>query len=259
MLSFQKTRLVFLIAFAIALLEFFILKFPWYYLLQLPILYSLVLAYGSAFIGSGFFMKSICKATTNEKIMALSFDDGPDPINTPLILDILKQHEIKASFFIIGKKISTNESLLLRIKNEGHLIGNHSFSHSYFFDFYPTQKVTDDLNQSTTTIRKITGLTPKWFRPPYGVTNPNIARAMRQLQMVSIGWNVRSLDTVIQDTDKLYKRVISRITPGSILLFHDTGSNTVETLKAVILFAQKNSYRIVGLDEMLNIKAYEQI
>jgi len=204
-------------------------------------------------------MKSVCRVETDEKIMTLTFDDGPDPVNTALILDILKQYKIKATFFIIGKKITNNQSLLLRMKNEGHIIGNHSFSHSYFFDFYPTQKVTEDLNQSNAVIKEITGLTPKWFRPPYGVTNPNIARTVNKLQMTSIGWNVRSLDTVIQDVDKLYTRVISRIKPGSILLFHDTGSNTVETLKAVILFAQNNSYKIVGLEEMLKIKVYEEI
>lgn len=259
MLTFNKTRIVFLVIFAIAIVEYFLLDFPWYYLLQIPVLYVLILAYGSAFIGAGFFMKSICKAPSQEKILALTFDDGPDPEKTPKILEILKQHGISATFFVIGKKIQGAESILKKIKEEGHLLANHSFSHSYFFDFYSTKKVTADLQAANNTIREVAGVTPRLFRPPYGVTNPNIAAAVKKLSLTSIGWNVRSLDTVINDQEKLYKRVISRIRPGSILLFHDTGVHTIETLKEVILFAQKNGYTIVGLDKMLSLKTYEEI
>lgn len=259
MLTFKKARLVFLIAFIFATVEYFTIGFPWYYLVQIPILYSLLLAVGSAFIGLGFFIKSICKAETNEKIISLTFDDGPEIINTPILLDLLKSHQLKATFFIIGKKIKGNETILKRIKEEGHIVANHSFSHSYFYDIYSTKKVVIDLLLTNAAIKEAIGLTPKLFRPPYGVTNPNIMRAVKKLNLTSIGWNVRSLDTIIQDPEKLYKRVTSRIKPGSILLFHDTGANTLETLKEIILFTQKSGYKIVGLDELLKIKVYEEL
>lgn len=258
MLTFHKTRIAFLIITVLAVVEYFIVDFPWYYLLQIPVLYSLILAYGSAFIGAGFFMKSICKAPSGEKVLALTFDDGPDPENTPQILEILKQHGINATFFVIGKKIQGAEALLKKIKEEGHILANHSFSHSYFFDFYSTKKVTADLQCANQAIHEVVGVTPRLFRPPYGVTNPNIAAAVKKLSLTSIGWNVRSLDTVIKNQEKLYQRVISRIRPGSILLFHDTGTQTIETLKAVILFAEKNGYKIVGVDKMLSLKVYEE-
>ena len=175
------------------------------------------------------------------------------------LLDILKSHQLKATFFVIGKKIKGNEALVKRIIEEGHIVANHSFSHSYVYDIYSTKKVTEDIRLTNTAIKETTGLTPKLFRPPYGVTNPNIARALKKTGLISIGWNVRSLDTVIQDSDKLYNRVVSRIKPGSILLFHDTGKNTIETLKEIILFTQKNGYKIVGLDQLLNIKVYEEL
>ncbi len=258
MLTFKNIRWIFLLAFVLTTASYFFLEFPWYYLILPPFLYSLVLAVGSAFIGLGFFVKSVCKAETNQKTLSLSFDDGPDATKTPLILETLKVNQIKASFFVIGKKIKGNEALLKQIREEGHIIANHSFSHSYFYDFYPTKKVIEDLRLNNNTIKEIIGLTPTLFRPPYGVTNPNIARAVKQLELISIGWNVRSLDTVITDTNKLLKRVTDRIKPGSILLFHDTGSNTLETLKEIILFAQKNGYRIVSLTELLKINAYEE-
>ncbi|HVD97137.1 MAG TPA: polysaccharide deacetylase family protein [Cytophagaceae bacterium] len=258
MLTYSRTRLVFLIASALAVLEYFLISFPWYYLLQIPILYFVIVGYGSATISAGFFLKSICSIDTKEKVLALTFDDGPDPLKTPQILEILRLHNIKATFFVIGGKIKGSEELLKQIEREGHLIANHSFSHSYFFDFYSTSKVIDDLALANRTIQEVIGKTPKLFRPPYGVTNPNIAKALKTSGLISIGWNVRSLDTVIQNADKLYKRVISRIKPGSILLFHDTGSHTIETLKAVILFAEKNSYKTERLDQLLSIKAYEE-
>jgi peptidoglycan/xylan/chitin deacetylase (PgdA/CDA1 family) len=259
MLTFKKTKLIFLIASVFAVVEYFIIGFPWYYLIQIPILYSIVLGVGSAFIGIGFFVKSTCKAETNEKIITLTFDDGPDVTNTPILLDILKSHQLKATFFIIGKKVKENEVLVKRIIGEGHIIANHSYSHAYFYDIYSTKKVTEDIQLTNTVIKETTGRTPKLFRPPYGVTNPNIARALKKTGLISIGWNVRSLDTVIQNSEKLYKRVVSQIKPGSILLFHDTGKNTIETLKEIILFTQKNGYKIVGLDELLNIKVYEEL
>jgi peptidoglycan/xylan/chitin deacetylase (PgdA/CDA1 family) len=259
MLTYQKARPVFFLVIAVTVTGYFYQGFEWYYLLPAPFVYSLLLAYGSAHIGSGFFIKSICQAETTDKKIALSFDDGPDPVKTPLILNLLKEYQLKATFFIIGKKIEGNESLLKRIVSEGHTIANHSYSHSYFFDFFPTKKVKEDLESVIYTIRGITGLTSLWFRPPYGVTNPNIAKAVKQLQLISIGWNVRSLDTVIKDSDKLVERVTSRIKPGSIILFHDTGANTLNTLKELILFTNKEGYKIIGLEELLKIKAYEEI
>jgi peptidoglycan/xylan/chitin deacetylase (PgdA/CDA1 family) len=259
MLTYKKTRWFFLITFALATVASIVFKFPWFYLLVFPLLYFIILGIGSAFIGLGFFIKSICKAETNEKIIALTFDDGPDVVNTPKILEILKSHQLKACFFIIGKKIKGNEELVRKISLEGHIVANHSFSHSYFYDFYSTKKVTADILMANDIIKDTIGVTPKLFRPPYGVTNPNIAKGLEKLGLNSIGWNIRSLDTVIQDPGKLLRRVIYKIKPGSILLFHDTGAGTIETLKEVILFTKKNGYKIAGLNELLKLNTYEEL
>jgi peptidoglycan/xylan/chitin deacetylase (PgdA/CDA1 family) len=230
-----------------------------YFFLIIPFLYFSVVAYGSATIQANFFLNSICSIPTSEKIISITFDDGPDEQNTPRLLDVLKESNVKATFFIIGKKIKDRESIVQRIHQEGHIIGNHSYAHSYVYDFYSTAIVEDDIMQFNKQLYSVLAIQTQWFRPPYGVTNPNIAKALKKQNLISIGWNVRSLDTVIQNKDTLNQRVISRIKPGSILLFHDTGKYTLDTLKEVILFTQKNGYKIVGLDKLLNKNPYKNV
>ncbi len=259
MLKFKTAKFLFLLATVVVLILYFKFKFSWFYILPIPLLFLSLIAWGSATIQAGFFMKSICSAKTNENVIALTFDDGPDILKTPAILDLLKNEGIKATFFVIGKKIKGSEAIVERMLQEGHIIANHSYSHSYFIDLFPTKKVIADLESANSIIKSITGYTPKLFRPPYGVTNPNIARAVEKMELTSIGWNIRSLDTIIKDSNKLYQRISTRIEPGSILLFHDTGTNTLEALKEVILFIKKKGYLIIGLEELLNIKPYEEV
>ena len=259
MLNYKIIKLLFFIIVLLAHICYVSFEFSYYYILIIPILYIGIIAWGSSTIRANFFMNSICSANILEKKIALTFDDGPDLLKTPAILDFLGEKNIKVTFFVIGKKIKGAEYLIERIVKEGHIIANHSHSHSYFFDFFTTKRIISDLDEATKTIATITGNSPNWFRPPYGVTNPTISRAIEVLKLTSIGWDVRSLDTVIKDSNKLYQRVIKRIKPGSILLFHDTGVSTLELLKEVILFAQNNGYEIIGLDDLLSIKPYEEV
>ena len=258
MLTYKTTRISFFLSFVTlaVLYEFNLIN--WYFLLIPVFLYIGLISYGSSIISSNFYLNSICFIPTSEKVFYLTFDDGPDS-NTEEILALLNKNNIKATFFVIGKKITKNEMILNRMKEEGHIIANHSFSHSYFFDFFSTKKVIADLEQTNILIKKITGLTPRLFRPPYGVTNPNIANALTKLGLASIGWNIRSLDTVIKDKEKLNKRILKRIKPGSILLLHDTGNNVIEILKEVIQFADKNGYKIACLKDKLPTNVYEEV
>jgi peptidoglycan/xylan/chitin deacetylase (PgdA/CDA1 family) len=259
MLTYRRTTIFFGLAMLTSLVVYVYTNTSWWILLPAPVLYMAVIAYGSAFIRANFYMPSICNHPTDEKVFALTFDDGPDPAYTLSILALLKKYDAQAAFFVIGKKIAGHEAIMQQLDKAGHLIGNHSYSHSYVYDFYSTAKVEQDLLQASEAIRLATGLTPCWFRPPYGVTNPNIAKAVRKLKYTSIGWDVRSLDTVVTDAGKLYDRVIRRIKPGSIVLFHDTHANTVEALEKVLIFARENNYKIVRPDKMLGLKAYEEI
>jgi peptidoglycan/xylan/chitin deacetylase (PgdA/CDA1 family) len=220
------------------------------------LVYVSLLFCGSYFIQWGYFFKSVCSAPGREKEIALSFDDGPESSLTPDILDLLKEKKIETIFFCIGKKIPGRENVLKRIISEGHLIGNHSYSHHPLFDLFGSDKMLDDLQQMKSTTEAVTGLIPKFFRPPYGVTNPNLKKAVENGGFTSIGWSIRSLDTVVRDEKRLMDRILRRLRPGAILLLHDTSRTTVNILARLIDETEQRGYRIVRLDKMLKLEPY---
>lgn len=214
------------------------------------------LAWGATNIRSGLFLKTVNAADTNEKVVALSFDDGPLPQYTPQILDILLQYEVPAAFFCIGKNISSNSALLERIHEEGHVIGNHTYTHDHWFDMFSAGRMLKELEQTDAAVKSATGLQPQLFRPPYGVTNPNLRKAVLKGNYIPVGWNIRSLDTTIREKDKLFDRISSRLKPGAVILLHDTCQITVDLLPILIRYIRTEGYRLERLDKMLNVKAY---
>jgi peptidoglycan/xylan/chitin deacetylase (PgdA/CDA1 family) len=188
--------------------------------------------------------------------VALTFDDGPLTAFTPQILDILQKAQAPAAFFCIGNRIAGQEALLKRIDAEGHVIGNHSFSHHFWFDLFPASKMLAELQQVDNTIEQVTGKRPRLFRPPYGVTNPNVRRAVNRGNYTAVGWNIRSLDTVAKRADELMNRILSRLQPGGVILMHDSIPLTVEILPALIAHIREQGYTIKRIDQLLNIPAY---
>jgi len=222
----------------------------------LLLIYVTVLFCGSYFIRMGFFLKSISSVKTNEKWIALSFDDGPAEL-TNTVLDILKANQAEAAFFLIGKKIPGNDALLKRMVQEGHIIGNHSFSHHPLFDLFGSGKMLNDMTAMNQLVKNITGLTPRFFRPPYGVTNPNLKKAVMSGGFISIGWSIRSYDTVIKNPRRLVSKILSGLKPGAILLLHDTSETTVAILPKLLKAIQQKGFQIVRLDKMVNLNPYE--
>ena len=255
MLNFRNTNIVFvlLLILLVWLDKLYNISF-WYYLLTFFI-YSLVVFWGCYNIGSNFFIKIICKATTSKKQIAISFDDGPAENYTPEILELLNKNNIKAAFFCIGNRVEKNEVLLKQVFDEGHIIGNHSYSHAPMFDLFPTGKMCKDLNNMDEVTKKAIGVKPKLFRPPYGVTNPTVRKAIINGNYIPVGWSIRSLDTMIKDKEKLFRR-IADINPGDIVLFHDTSKTTLDILQTFIEHVQKSGFTFVRLDKLLNIEPY---
>jgi peptidoglycan/xylan/chitin deacetylase (PgdA/CDA1 family) len=114
----------------------------------------------------------------------------------------------------------------------------------------------EDLRQMNQLVNEVTGLTPRLFRPPYGVTNPGVKKAVEEGGFVSIGWDLRSLDTVIRDENRLLEKVLRRVKPGSILLFHDTSEATVKMLPQLIRELRQREYRFVRLDKLIKLNPY---
>ncbi|MCK6690615.1 MAG: polysaccharide deacetylase family protein [Thermoanaerobaculia bacterium] len=230
---------------------------PWWFYALLVFVYSLIMFYGVYFIQSGFFMKTLYEGPPDAgRVIALTFDDGPSAEHTPRLLDLLKEHDLKAAFFCIGKNIAGNETLLQRIVQEGHVVGNHSFTHDTWFDLFPVRRIAAELRETDRRIESVTGKRPALFRPPYGVINPNVRDAVRQTGHRVIGWNVRSYDTMTGDNQKLMARLLRLLKPGAVVLLHDHGKKTLDVLPGFIRAARERGYAFVRLDHLLNVEAY---
>jgi len=216
----------------------------------------LLLTLGSVNIGMGFYLTSYCHGDRGKKEVSFSFDDGPDAIVTTQVLDILREYGIKSAFFVTGSKVSRNPGLIKRIDLEGHIIGGHSFSHHFFFDLFPAGRMIGELTQTSGAIQVITGKKTRIFRPPYGVTNPALARVLRNLQYHSIGWSLKSKDTVTPDGNKLLDRLKRKVRQGDMVLFHDTLPVVPEVLPGFISFLHEKQIQVVRPDQMLNIDVY---
>lgn len=214
-------------------------------------------AVGSARISSNYHVKAFCSnPLETQKKIALTFDDGPSEF-TLKVLALLKKYNAKATFFCIGKNIEKHPEIIKQIIEEGHLVGNHSYSHSKFFDFYNADKITDELRKTDELLEKYTSKKINFFRPPYGVTTPSIRRALQRTGHKTIGWNIRSLDGGTKNQDLIFNRLIKHISSGGIVLLHDTGKHSVLVLEQFLQFLQQNNYEVISIEELLNLKAYE--
>ncbi len=256
MLNFRNTNIFFIALLAILIGLHVQYGLPIYIYPLLFVAYSLIVFWGCYYVGSNFFIKIVCKADTHKKEIAISFDDGPAENYTQQILSILNTENVKATFFCIGNRIAGNEIILKQVLADGHIIGNHSYSHHFWFDMYSSKKMQEDLKQMDAEMEMVTGLKPKLFRPPYGVTNPNLAKAIRNGGYTPVGWSVRSMDTVIKDGKKLLSKINEGIKPGAVFLFHDTSKTTLEVLPAFIQEVKKRGYNIIPLDKLLALQPY---
>ena len=190
--------------------------------------------------------------------IAITFDDGPNGIYTTQVLDILKAKGVNASFFVIGKNVVENENIIQRMIEEGHIIGNHSYLHQFWFSLQSATKIVEELKQTQEAVEAITAKKMSFFRPPYGVTNPNITKAVKTTGVKSIGWSLRSYDTVTDSPSQLMNRLTKKLKNGDIVLFHDHCEATIAILPDFIDYVCNQGFEIVGLDKHIGINAYEK-
>lgn len=212
---------------------------------------------GSFFIQWNFHFKSYhSNPNITKNNIALTFDDGPHPEFTPQVLQLLKRFNAKATFFCIGKHMEQHSELIKEMMAQGHTMGNHTYSHSRMFGFFGAKKVIAELQKTNGVFAKITGEQLQLYRPAYGVTNPNIKKAIRAINLQSIGWSIRSLDTTHLSEDAILNRVVNKICKGDIILLHDTNAKTIIVLERLLLILQEKNLQSVTIDQLLNIKAY---
>jgi peptidoglycan/xylan/chitin deacetylase (PgdA/CDA1 family) len=224
---------------------------PWPIFLGIFIISILTLAIAPFIVCSGVYVTTICKSGHGNNKIAITFDDGPCK-QTKEILSILDKYNAKATFFLIGSQAEINRDIVAEIAKNHHNIGNHSFYHNNWFPLGGTRKIIKELSDTQTILSEITGVKPVYFRPPFGVTNPSVAKALKSFNFKTIGWSVRSLDTVKKTPEKILDRVKSKIGPGSIVLMHDTSKFAPLVLEQLLIYCKQKKLNPVSLDELLN-------
>lgn len=213
---------------------------------SLLILLLIYLVYASYYIGSGVYVKAICKPDAPGVV--LTFDDGVDEIQTPKVLDVLKKYDATAIFFIIGEKAEKHPHLVQRIVAEGHKIGIHSYTHKPIFPILAYDNMHKEVWDTKEILEKITGEIVDLFRPPFGVTNPNVGKVVEELNLKTIGWNIRSLDTnMSQDRLQVAERVSKKLTGRDIILLHDDRQGSEILLEALLKNIEKLGHKVTLL------------
>lgn len=216
---------------------------------------TVFMVWASASIRSGVYVRAFCRENTDRKVVYLTFDDGPHPPETERVLDVLRERGARATFFLIGSKVSGNEAVLRRMLEEGHALGLHTYSHAGTFPLLSFDKMLADVNEGKRAVESVAGKKISLFRPPFGVTNPTIAKVIRTLGMQTVGWDVRSFDTMFCKSSEHFckssehsckqsgysckqsehsckqsehdwyvpvvERIMKQVRPGSVILLHD--------------------------------------
>ena len=184
--------------------------------------------------------------------VALTFDDGPSSIYTKKLLDGLKERNVKATFFVLGSSVEENKDIVRRMSEEGHLIGNHTYSH---IDIARTnyEKSREEIIKTSLLIEEATGRKPVYIRPPFGDITE---RLLEETKMGVVLWNVDPEDWKYQNRKKVVKRVIDNVKPGDIILLHDIFKTSVDAALDIVDILKERGYRFVTVDKMKNEKIY---
>lgn len=209
------------------------------------------LFYCSYQIRLGAYVRSLCRNRAAGRVVALTFDDGPDPEQTPRVLDTLRAHGVRATFFLIGSKAELHPEIVRRMAAEGHAIGIHTWSHTPGFPMLRSGAMAADILRCRESLREITGVETDLFRPPYGVTNPMVARAVKRTGSRCVGWSIRSLDTLRQRSrEAVARRIRRRLGDGKVILLHDDRPGAERLLAMVLNDLQRGGYRTATVCEL---------
>ena len=257
MLNFKSVNITASIVFLTLIILYLFFNFSVWWALSISFIWLLLTMLGSGLIGWNYHINAInANPETIQNHVAITFDDGPNPKHTPKVLELLQKHQAKATFFCIGKHIETYPDIFKAILKADHSVGNHTYSHSNSFGFFNTKKVVSELNQTITLVNKLTGKKLLLYRPAFGVTNPRIKRAVKQLQLRVVGWNKRSLDTTNLNEKQILARITKNLKKGDVILLHDTSDKSIAVLEQLLLFLQQNNLQSVTVNDLFNIKAY---
>jgi peptidoglycan/xylan/chitin deacetylase (PgdA/CDA1 family) len=199
----------------------------------------------------------VLRGNLDSNQIALTFDDGPDPRYTPQVLDKLKKHGVKATFFVMGSRANAHREIMKRTISEGHEIGNHSYWHPNF----PKEelgRINWEINETDRVLEDVVGYKPRLFRAPYGALNEGLVERLIDLNNIAVTWSVDSTDWMQLTSEQVQKNVLGNVHPGAIILMHDGGhwtmdlSGMIKSLDVIIPKLKGDGMKFVTIPEMFN-------
>ena len=201
-------------------------------------------------LGSLFFTYGRAYGAQTEEVkprVALTFDDGPHPLCTPRLLEGLKEREVKATFFVVGKNIEGREDIIRRMDEEGHLIGNHTYDHVKITGM-EAPKACEQITRTSEAVEEITGKKTEYMRPPFGEWDKTLDCGF---EMFPVLWSVDSLDWTTKNADEVVRRVMDQVKGDSIILLHDFYDSSVDAALRIVDLLKKQGYEFVTVDELI--------
>lgn len=212
--------------------------------------------HGALHRNSPIFGRALARLPTRQKRVALTFDDGPNPIATPRVLDTLRAHDVRATFFLLGRHVERWPEIARRVHDEGHSVGNHGYHHRKLHLCGPGFTRLD-LMLGTDAIARATGATPEYFRSPHGFRSPWVSRIAAELGQRTVGWTLGVWDSDRPGADVITRRAVEGCRPGTILLLHDGDAydamgdraQTADALPGIIEELQDLGYEFARLSD----------
>ena len=232
---------------------------PWWWW-ALDLLLVLIAVGAGVFLqGAGLFARPILAARPENAAgkLALTFDDGPDPVHTRQVMELLEAAGQRGTFFVIGRRAEAHADLLKELVQRGHALGNHSWHHAHTTPFLAPKKLAEDLRRAQGLMEQTTGHAPRWFRPPVGILSPRVVEAAKLAQLELVGWSKNARDGVAASVEAATQRLLAGLKPGAILVLHDAAERgdrqpiAADVLTRILKEMQARGLRSVTLDELL--------
>jgi peptidoglycan/xylan/chitin deacetylase (PgdA/CDA1 family) len=224
----------------------------------IPLVAFVILCFLAPFLPRfGFYLPIVSGGISGQNAVALTFDDGPDPLTTPILLQLLQEYGVTATFFVIGRRVQAYPWLIQAILQAGHSLGNHSFNHDSLVMFKGYRQVEKEVTTAQRLIQQF-GVTPLIFRPPAGITYPGLRKVLQTCNLCVVNFSCRAFDRGNRSIKHLSKRILKRVQADDIILLHDSAPPQFEHCKdwivqveAIIIGLKARGLKIKPLEELI--------